>query len=267
MRTSAVKVNKARDRDVTRTVLIAVTVLMCVLALVSLFMLIRSFLPVTRFELSGVTQYDRAEIIGYSGVKQGDRLYSIDTEAVEQRLLESCSYIELVEVEREFPNRIVFRITEKIPQWYLEVSGNYYSLDTSFKVIEETVSNQKFLNLGVPKLVLPNLRSLICGELPDFGSDTTELTKALELVTAIQATTLKPRLTLVDMESRFDVNIVVDGKYEVYLGDVSNVKEKLTAVEKILQSDELKGYAGAEINAAVPQTVSVKPIYSYDVDN
>jgi len=265
MRTSKHE-RKAINMDKTRIALIAVTVLMCAFALLSVFLFIRSFLPVTRFELSGVTQYDRAEIIGHSGIKEGDKLYSIDIREAEERLLENCPYIELVEVEREFPNRIVFRIVEKIPQWYLEVSGDYYSLDTSFLVIEETKSNEKFINMGVPKLVLPNLRSLVCGELPDFGADTTEVRKALELVSAVQSTTFKSRLTLVDMESRFDVNITVDGKYEVYMGDISNIEEKLAAVEKILKSDELKKYAGAEINASIPETISVKPIYEYETE-
>ena len=109
--------------------------------------------------------------------------------------------------------------------------------------------------------MLPNLKSLISGELPEFGADETEIRKALELIAAIQSSTLKSRLTLVDMESRFDVNIIVDGKYNVYMGDISNVEEKLTAIEKILKSDKLKNYVGADIDASIPETISVKPIY------
>ena len=78
----------------------------------------------------------------------------------------------------------------------------------------------------------------------------------------MQSTTLKTRMTLVDMESRFDVNIVVDAKYYIYMGDVSNVEEKITAIEKILKSGELDNYEGAEIDASIPETISVKPIYT-----
>lgn len=261
MRTADNKRKNALVLDKRTTVLIVITALMCVAALVSLFLYICSFLPVTRFELSGVTQYDRAEIIGYSGISKGSRLYSIDTKEVEKNLLENCAYIEEIEVERKFPNKIVFRIIEKTPIWYIEVSGDYYSLDNNFRVIEEAVSNEKFVNLGVPKLVLPNLRQLICGELPDFGESETEVRKALELAFAVQSTNFKTRITLVDMESRFDVNIVVDGKYNVYMGDISNIEEKLVAIEKILKSGDLEVYAGAEIDASIPETISVKPIY------
>ena len=166
--------------------------------------------------------------------------------------------------EKHFRNTIVLRVVEKVPQWYIEVSGSYYSLDSGLVIIEETVSNEKFKAMGIAQLKLPNVRSLILGELPEFGADETELKKALELISAIQQNSLKPRLTLVDMESRFDVNLVVDGKYNVYMGDIFNTEEKLAAVQEILKSGKLKELAGADIDASVPETVSVKPIYDYE---
>ena len=250
--------------DRSNVIFIAVMVPMFIIAALTLFLRIRTLLPVKNFELYGITQYDRAELAGYAGIRTGDKLYSIDLEAAEEKLLESCPYIAEVTLTRKFPDTLIISVTEKTVMWYLEVSGDYYALDESFRVIEESNSDQRYKNVGAPKLVLPNLRSLVVGELPDFGADDTEIRKALELVTAVQSTQFKSRLTLVDMESRFDVNIVVEGRYKVYMGDISNIEDKLRAVQEILKTDELKSYAGAEIDASIPETVSVKPIYSYD---
>ncbi len=240
---------------------IAVTVLMCVVCLFSLFMYIRSFLPVTRFELLGVTQYDSAELVAAAGVKAGDKLYSIDVGEIEKTLLEKFYYIDEVYVDRKFPNKLVFNIIEKIPGWYIAVSGNYYTLDSDFLVIEETVSNEKFVNLGIPQLILPSLRSAICGELPEFGEDENEIKRSLEIVSAINASTLKYRITLVDMEKRFDIKIVVDGKYHVEIGSMDNIEEKLRAMEAVLKSGKLEQYAGANIYLSDPSKPSVKPLY------
>ena len=245
---------------------ITVTSVMGVIALVCAILFACSFLPATRFELSGVVTYDKSEILSMSGIEKGMRMREIKTSKVEQTLLESCPKIEEVTVKKKFPNKIVFRIVEKSPAWYIEVSGNYYALASDMMVIEETVNRQKYIDQGVPELVLPSLRTLILGQIPDFGDledkNRTDVVKSLELISAIKSTNFKSRITLVDVESRFDVNIVVDGKYKVYMGDVSNVEEKLKAVEKILKSDELKGYAGAEIDASIPATISVRPIYT-----
>lgn len=257
---------KIRALDKKKIVFISVTSVMGAAALVTAIVFACSLIPVTRFELSGVVTYDKAEIISLSGIDKGMRMGSIKTDEIEARLLASCPKIENVTVDKRFPNKVIFNIEEKTPEWYIEVSGSYYALSEDMMVIEETVNRQKFIDLGVPQLILPKLRSLILGEKPEFGDaedeKRTDVVKSLELIAAIQSTNFKSRMTLVDVESRFNVNIVIDGKYKVYMGDVTNVEEKLKAVEKILKSDELKGYAGAEIDASIPATISVRPIYT-----
>ncbi len=244
-----------------KILLVCVSIFMCALFSVTLFIYIRSFLPLRNPSVVGVTNYDASELLGHAGIKTGDRLYSIDLDAAEKKMLENCPYLETVELKRKFPATLIISVTEKIPQWYIAVSGDYYVLDTEFKIIQESTTNEVLIRLGVPQLVLPNLRSAICGELPDFGADETEIKKSLEVVYAVQSTAFKARLTLVDIESRFDVNIEVDGKYKVYMGDCSNISEKLEAVQKVLDSGRLSEFAGAEIDVSVPETVNVKPIY------
>lgn len=257
--------SKLRTLDKKKIIFISVITVMCVTVLTTAMIFACSLIPVTRFELSGMITYDKSEIVSLSGIDKGMKMGSIKTHEVEQRLLESCPKIENVTVEKRFPNKIVFRIEEKSPEWYIEVSGSYYALAADMMVIEETVNRQKFIDLGVPQLLLPELHSLILGQIVEFGDKTdenrTDVVKSLELIAAIRSTNFKSRMTLVDVESRFDVNIVIDGKYKVYMGDVSNVEEKLKAVEEILKSDQLKGYAGAEIDASIPATISVRPIY------
>jgi cell division protein FtsQ len=219
-------------------------------------------LPVKDFIVSGVSQYEKNEVVEASGIKKGDKLYKIDKDEVEARLMESCLYFDSVKVVRKFPGTVVFRVEEKMAQWYVEVSGSYYALDSELLVLEETHSNEKFVKGGVPELVLPELSRMICGEKPQFGSSEAESERVEALLLEIQSTTFKSRLTLVDMESRFDIKVVVDGKYDVYIGDPTNVSEKLTEVERILKTDELKNCAGAEIDASlVPQPVTVRRIY------
>ncbi len=244
-----------------RILRISVTVLMCAVFALSLFMFIRSFLPVNSFEMLGLTQYDSAHIVTISGIKAGDKLYSADLKKAEDALLEQCHYIEEIHIERKFPDKLVFHIFEKVPSWYIEISGSYYVLDTGLEVVEESMSVESVKGYGVPQLVLPNLRSAVCGNLPEFGEDDTELKRALELISEINASTLKNRITLVDMESRFDVWIVVDSKYKAYLGKTDNVPEKLDAMQTLLKKGALDGYSAAEIYLTDPANPSVKPIY------
>ena len=72
-------------------------------------------------------------------------------------------------------------------------------------------------------------------------------------------TTFKSRLTLVDIEHRFEIYIQVDGKINVYLGNTGNAASKLDAVETALEDKRLENWIGAEINASDPSTVYIRP--------
>ena len=97
--------------------------------------------------------------------------------------------------------------------------------------------------------------------MPEFGENEQEIRKTLEIISTVRQNTFKARITKLDLTSRFEIYMTVDGIYEVYLGDMENLKAKLETVEKIVSSDDVKDYAGGEINASNPAAVSFKPIY------
>ncbi len=251
-----------------KIIIIAATALMCALATVGLTVFACSFLPITKVELSGVTDFDKAEIVKLSGIKMGDKLYSVKTNDVEKHLMEVCPKFEKVEVKTKFPNTIVFKVTEKIPMWYIDIADSYYVLDSKLEVIDEVQTKEHFADMGVPQLVLPAVKSVILGELPVFGDpeneEKTDVSSALEFISAVQKTTFKARITTVDVSNRFDVKIVVDGKYYVQMGDCSNTEAKLKAVNVILTSDKLKNCDAAEIYAANPAEIISRPLPLYD---
>ena len=251
--------------DKRRIIIIAATALMCALATVGLTIFACSFLPVTKVELSGVTDFERAEILKLSGIEMGDKLYSIKTDEVEKHLMEVCPKFEKVEVKTKFPNTVVFKVTEKISMWYIDIADSYYVLDSKLEVIDEVQSKEHFADMGVPQLILPEVKSVMLGELPVFGDteneEKTDVESALKIISAVQKTTFKARITAVDVSNRFDVRIVVDGKYYVQMGDFTNTEAKLKAVNAIITSDKLKDCDAAEIYAADPQAITYRPLY------
>lgn len=251
--------------DKRQIIKIAAMALMGALALVALTIFACSFLPVTKVEVMGMTNFDKAEIVSLSGIKMGDKLYSIKTDEVEKHLLEVCPKFEEVEVKTRFPNTVIFNVTEKTPMWYIDIADSYYVLDSKLEVIDEVHNKEHFAELGVPQLILPEVKSVMLGELPVFGDvedeDKTDVAGALEFIAAVQRTTFKARITAVDVSNRFDVRIVIDGKYYVQMGDTKNTEAKLKAVNAILTSDKLKEYSAAEIYAADPSAISYRPLY------
>ena len=215
--------------------LLAVTVLLCVAAVFSAFAVIKRFMKVDSFEVVGISRYDTEDVVAASGVKRGDLLYALDRDEVEERILRECPYLESVKVKAKFPNRLRIVVEGREPQWYLDISGSLYTLDSKLVVIAESVNVK-----GVTKLYLPNVQEILTGQIPLFAESETERKKTLEVIDAIRGTALKERLSEVDLRSRWDIRMVVEGKYDVVMGDMSDFSAKLNAVETILGQDSVK---------------------------
>lgn len=224
-------------RDKRTAILILITALMAIVALISTFFVIRSFLEVKDFELSGVTQYEKSMIASASGIKLGDKIYSLDLGKAEQNILDQFPYIQTVKIERRLSGKIIFRVEERRAVWYMQdTAGDYYAIDAGLLVIEETPKNDKFVLGGVTEIVLPDLGALLCGSTLEFGKDDVEREVIRRFINEVQGSPIKSRLTKLDVKNRFEIWITIDGTYEVYFGDTTNVSEKLGAIKYILDS-------------------------------
>ena len=252
--------------DVRAVVALVVTVVMCLLCAISLFLYVRTFIGIKDFELVGVSRYDEKDIINASRLKFGDRLYTLDLDAVEEQILLECPYLESVKISRRFPHTVRFSVEERAPQWYIELAGDYYVLDADLVVMTEVASEDMLKTEGVTRLGLPNLTRVMRGELPEFGMtdgerNETEIRKTLEAISAVRKTTFKERITALDLSNRFDIKITVDDRYYVSLGDMTALEAKLREVEAILNSEMAKQYASAEIDVSAEGVpASFKPI-------
>ena len=243
--------------DVPKLVRFLALLVMSVLAILSVFQAVKRFLPVREFSVVGISEYERAEIIRASGVKPGEMLYSLDKKDIEKRVLEECPYLASVKVKTVFPNKLQFQVEGKQARWYIDVSGTMYALDANLVVLDEIVETD-----GLIKLVLPNVKSVMCGSVPKFSESETELKKTLEVVNAIRGSAFHTRLTEVNLESRWAIQIEVDGSYSVLMGDMSDFEAKLLAAEKILNHARENNCVGGELDVSLPQNPAFKPIYA-----
>ena len=228
--------------NVRKLMLLAVTVLLCVLTVISVCLLVYRFLRVGEYDVAGISRYDREELISASGVKKGTLLSLVDEEQVEEKILAECPYLSSVTVRTKFPDVLRIEVEGREAQWYLDIGGAKYTLDGELRVISEVVKPK-----GITKLSLPHIQSAIYGEVPLFGESETERKRTLEVIDIIRKTSFKERLTEVNLESRWDIHLEVDGSYDVSLGDLSDLEAKLRATEAVLAQESMQKYTSGSI--------------------
>ena len=226
-------------------------VIMAIAAVVALFVIFRLFLlffSVRHFEIEGDTKYTLNEIVNAAGIRMGDRLYYIDEDEVEERILNRCPHIQSVSIECDFPNTVIFVIEERKTGWYLQVGEDYMVLDYDLKVIAETANELELTERGLTKLVLPELESAVVGKNPEFGKGDQRLkSETVKVLYEIRNDPMKNRITYLNLENRFEIKLTVDFTYEVYFGDMGESETKFEMIEKIIENSKAKGYVGGKI--------------------
>lgn len=253
--------------DLNKIIAIAVVVIAVVFAVISAILLVRSFMRVGEIDVTGYSSYEREDVISASGIKMGDKLYSIDKDEVAKRIMRDCPYVSAVDVKLRFPNTVKLDLECYTAVWYVEIEGDFYSLDADLRVLEETFNEQKYINGKITKLTLPNITSAIVGSELTFGLEDSEREFSYDFMDKLKRMSFKSRLSYVDIDNRFDINIGVDGIIDVYLGGGAKMEDKLKALEKALDDKKLEGCISAEIYAADPEAIYIKPVYDYGAIN
>lgn len=254
---------KVIEIDTKKLICAFLLLVMCGLIIFGLIRFIKSFMKISVFEITGDYPYESEEIINASGLKKGDKLYDIDEEKIINTIKLKCPYVKNVKVESKFPNRIKFNIESFFAAYYVEIFGDYYAIDANMRVLEETSDNTKFINLKVPKLCIPNIKTAIVGSELIYGADESEIKFTEEFLSVLRMSTFTSRLTLVDIDNRFEIYVQVDGKIDVYMGNSEKAKEKLKAVETALADPRLERCISAKIDVSNPNSFSVAPVIDY----
>ncbi|MBR2353103.1 MAG: FtsQ-type POTRA domain-containing protein [Clostridia bacterium] len=255
-----------KEINVRRVILIVLTVILCELAILSCATTVKRFCTVGEIDVEGEERYSEEMLLEGLGVEEGDWLYFLDTDAIRERMLRSYPFLLDVELRPSFPSLLRVVITERQTPWYIEMSGEYYALNENLLVIDRVEDPE-----GMCALILPEVQRVIAGSVPAFAEDETELRKTLEIIDTVRSASYGKRMTEVDVSDRRNIRLVVDGKFTVKLGNMSELDYKLRQVETVLESDRLTGAESAVITAENPElpiAVSVKmpPVLPEDTE-
>lgn len=210
--------------------------LLTAMAITVVMLVVMSFMKVGEIEIIGTNPYDRFEIIQATGLKSSDNWSRVNTKELEEKLLREKKYLKNVEVKKKFPNKIEIRVEPRLARWYMDFEGVYYALDSDMYVIEEIEKVD-----GVTKLVLPNVRTALSEEVPDFGQSQTETKETLKIIHKISGNPrISSRLTELDVSDRTNIRLTVDGKYEIAVGDSDDLSGKIAFAVKMLEREDVK---------------------------
>lgn len=257
------KINKIKEvflghRKESKIIFACAAILAFVLVISITVSIILLLFPVVEIEVSGDSRYSYTEIIEASGVKKGARLYYVNENKAENKTLEKLPYLESVEVNSYFPNRVKIEIKEFEDIYLVSHEDGYCYVNGKFEILEVVEETSSFEELSD---VFVKLEQNLSGEIGDTyeGEDSK---RANELVGYLKEYGFYQHLNIVDVSKKYDISFVIEKKFQFVIGSMSDVGEKIDVSFKVCFTDDFK----REENCIIDSSDKKRVILRYVTD-
>lgn len=252
-----------RRRRIVKAIVISPII---IIILVLLFLIFGSiFFRVEDFSMSGSGKYESDEIIAASGIEEGDSLMWISVKKSEKSILKKLPYIESVTIKRRFPHTVTVEYKQVETIYGVCVGDKWVLTDPSFKVLEilEAKPEETAMLIKMPAASVCEPGSVLVfeeenaneaagdestaaqTEKDDKKSESGEdsgyvlpIDRFNQIMTEVNSTSLKGKVTEVDVSDEGALSIVYDGRIRIKLGAAVQLADKLKLAAGALQNED-----------------------------
>lgn len=226
---------KKRHKKVFRTInYILLAIILCFIFVVICMAL---FLKIESIEVKGNDRYTKDQIIGASGISVGQNLYAINKNTAREYITTEYPYIHEVVIRRNLPSTLVFRVKEEEPRYYTEISGEYFVLSETMRVLERTTEMPSTEEAPLVHILLSELKSAVVGEQLEFEKELT-FEYINNFMQSVNGHDVASELTEIDLSKKYNIYVTYQGRFRIYLGDSSETEMKLKFAKLMIDTFE-----------------------------
>lgn len=186
--------------------------------------------PIAKISVKGESVYTQEQILEASGIDVGDNIFLLGTRA-KQRITTKLPYISEVDFKRYLPDGLVVKVKPATEEYCYFNGKTCYVTDKNNKVLRK--ANEPDNKLFVIKASFKDNLKL---------ADTLMLEKETQKETMakiLDATSQKElKVTSVDVMDNINIRLEVDNRFNVNLGDYTNVEGKLAQLVAMIDAIE-----------------------------
>ena len=225
------RIHKRKKKN--RRMLIIISALLIALAL---YLIAVVFFRIALIEVEGTDVYTVAQIAEAAGVKNGDKLLSLDKSKISENVRGKLTGIESVKVKITLPNKLTLVVSEGSPKYAFESGDKLYYLSENFVALGSELSVSE--NDTVYNLQPNQIKKYVSGEKvafydKDWEQIIRDLTKSLEFCG------LSEKVTLIETSDKFNIVVRYDGRIKIALGEFEYIDEKLEFAKSTIDSMEI----------------------------
>ena len=226
-------------------ILIILAAIVLILVIWCVCMMIGSFGTVKNITVQGETPYSDERIIAVSDIEQGIKLKHIDSQAVENSILDFLPCISDVSVKKKASGEVIISVTPEKIGYVANISGEHYVMSDEFRVLC-LYGDVEFEKTPL-EVALPDVKRAIVGQTIEFYDNSEFINDFLEVLESSQLT---DEVTFVDLSNKYNLSVLYKNKYTICFGDLENINLKLQKVYMIMEDTALNGENKAIIDVS-----------------
>lgn len=220
-----------------KRVIISIVIILFIALGGTIYYLTTPVFNIANIEIYGNNKNSSETYISLSKINIGTtNIFGITNNSINKNIKEN-PYVEEVKMKRKFPNTIQLYITEREVSYQIKYSNRYIYLDSQGYILE--IAEEK-KEVPVIEGFATIKESINVGQ-RILEEDLIKLNVVAKFINYCKYNTIENKITEIDVTE--DTNYIVyfkKDKKTVYLGDASNLSERLSLLKTILKNEENK---------------------------
>ena len=212
------------------------TILIGIIIGMIVFICTSGLFNICKIEVIGNEQVGQEEILELSEIKMGDNIF-LCNKIQTQSNLEKHPYIQGIKITQKLPDKIQIEVTEKQKAYQIQVESGYAYIDNQGYVLEIS-------NIKIDKPILQGNVTTIENIIPGNRlnpEDLERLNDVLKIIKNSQEIQIEDKITKISIENKNNYILTLQNlKKVIYLGDISNLANKMLYIKAILERESEK---------------------------
>ncbi len=215
--------------------LLKIILIIGILAGIGAFLFVSPVFNITEIRVENSNKISENTYISLSEIQIGENIFRISKSKIIEQIKQE-SYVENVEVKREYPGTVVITVTERTPAYMIEKNGGMYAyIDKNGYNLETTT---QALDIPILKGTITDIENLETGaRISD--EDLSKFNGLIRIMDGIKNNNIQEKLLSVDISD--DKNYILEFKNsnkKVILGDTSELSTKMLWIKYFMEKSE-----------------------------
>ncbi len=233
-RRNAVETNaRRRKRRRKRSNFLYFVILMLFVAIALVTLSVTVLFNISKIEVSGAQEVLQSDIIEASGVSEGENLFRLNIENIQNNILNKLDSLDNVTVSRKLPSTLSISVQETQAEYNLKQDDSTYMiLSKNFRVMktgEESPEGSAVVLTGI------SVQNATKGDFVDLNSaDGYEETA--QILSELSEQDIE-NIKEIDVSNTMNISINCNNKYKILIGTVSGIAYKLQFAKEVMTNN------------------------------